>query len=143
MIIRIRKNAFFNTDSYVHFNRKIGFNSETREGGNQVLVSYRNGGVGYGASTLVPKLNGNGFCTITGIGGTITEDSVTTTVNSIDTSSIPAKGQIFLFSWAPVVPPSERPVVVPTTDNQCRAMMMPTPNSLSKRPQKRTCRWDR
>lgn len=44
-------------DYYIHFNRKIGFNSGSLEGGNQVLVAKRKKGNGYGESTLIGKLN--------------------------------------------------------------------------------------
>ena len=117
MIIRIQ-NATNNTDTYVHFNRQIGFNSQTKEGGNRVLVSTRSHGVGYGASTLHAKLNANSTYTINGIGGTA--DSVTITVNSIDISSTPAKANISIQlvqqpTPAPVVAPTPAPVVAPTS----------------------------
>jgi len=46
------------TNFYVAFNRKSGMNSQTLEGGDQVLVTkYK--GTGYGASDLVAKLGAN------------------------------------------------------------------------------------
>ena len=112
MIIRIQ-DATSNTDTYVHFNH----NSETKEGGNQVLVGTRKSGVGYGASTLCAKLNSNGVYAINGIGGTA--DSVTITVNSIDTSSTPARANVSIQlvqqpTQAPVVPTTGAPLVPPT-----------------------------
>jgi len=44
---------------YVSFNRKVGINSGTIEGGNQVLVHEKEG-VGYGESTLMRKLSSGG-----------------------------------------------------------------------------------
>jgi hypothetical protein len=125
MIIRIQ-DATKNTDTYVHFNRKIGINSETKEGGNQVLVSTRTSGVYYGASTLRAKLDANRVYTINGIGETA--DSVTITVNSIDTSSTPAKANVSIQlvpqpTQAPVVVPTPAPVVSPTT----APVVAPTP----------------
>ena len=120
MIIRIR-NDFANTDTYVHFNRKIGFNSETLEGGNQVLVGYRKSGVGYGSSTLAAKLNANGVYTINNIGGT--QGSVRITVNSINTSSTPARANISIqLVGQPTLAPTPTPTPVPTT-----AAPTPTP----------------
>eukprot|EP00545_Synedropsis_sp_CCMP1620_P006689 CAMPEP_0119029482 /NCGR_PEP_ID=MMETSP1176-20130426/40541_1 /TAXON_ID=265551 /ORGANISM="Synedropsis recta cf, Strain CCMP1620" /LENGTH=760 /DNA_ID=CAMNT_0006985829 /DNA_START=47 /DNA_END=2329 /DNA_ORIENTATION=- len=56
MIIRIQDEVA-NQDIYVHFNRQLSFNSETYEGGNQVMVATRQGGgTFYSASTLVAKL---------------------------------------------------------------------------------------
>jgi hypothetical protein len=117
MIIRIKDASTSNTDTYVHFNRKIGFDSETKEGGNHVLVGTRKSGIGYGASTLRAKLNSNGVYAINGIGGTV--DSVTITVNSIDTSSTPARANVSMQlvqqpTQAPVVPTTGAPLVPPT-----------------------------
>ena len=57
MIIRIQSSS---TDIYVSFNRKIGINSGTQEGGDQVLVATRAPGTGYAASLLVAKLSATG-----------------------------------------------------------------------------------
>jgi hypothetical protein len=43
MIIRI---ITYTTDVYIHFNRMIGMNMNTDEGGDQVLVTTRKTGVG-------------------------------------------------------------------------------------------------
>ena len=91
MIIRIQ-DANTNTDTYVHFNRQIGFNSETQEGGDQVLVSTRSGGVGYAQSNLKAKLSAGGVYTTNTIGGN--GASLTITVHSIDTSTTPARANI-------------------------------------------------
>jgi hypothetical protein len=116
MIIRIQ-DATKNIDTYVHFNRQIGFNSETQEGGNQVLVSTRSGDAGYATSSLETKLDANGVYTINDIGGS--GASVTITVNSIDTSTTPAKANISVqlvpqATSAPAVAPTAAPVVSPT-----------------------------
>ena len=116
MIIRIR-NAYANRDTYVHFNRKIGMNSGTLEGGNEVLVSYRAGGVDYKVSNLVAKLNANGVYTIDNIGGTT--KSVKITVNSINTSSTPARAKVSIqlvpkMTDDLVVLPPDTPVVAQT-----------------------------
>jgi len=57
VIVQIPDTSF---DWYVSFNRKVGINSGTKEGGNQVLVHKRNKGVAYGASDLMAKLNAGG-----------------------------------------------------------------------------------
>ena len=57
VIVQIPDTSF---DWYVSFNRKVGINSGTKEGGNQVLVHRRNKGVAYGESDLMAKLNAGG-----------------------------------------------------------------------------------
>lgn len=47
-------------DYYVSFNRQVGHNSGTLEGGNQVLVHSRPTGTQYGESKLLAKLNAGG-----------------------------------------------------------------------------------
>lgn len=54
------------TDYYVSFNRKIGINSGTVEGANQVLVHSRPTGTGYAESKLLAKLNAGGSFEIPG-----------------------------------------------------------------------------
>ena len=44
-------------DYYVGFNRHVGINSGTREGGNQVTIESRSVGTGYATSSLVAKLS--------------------------------------------------------------------------------------
>ena len=44
-------------DYYVSFNRAVGYNSGTQEGGNQVLVHKRASADGYSQSWLMAKLN--------------------------------------------------------------------------------------
>jgi hypothetical protein len=133
MIIRIQDDNS-NTDTYVHFNRQIGFNSETKEGGNQVLVSTRTSGVGYAASNLKAKLNADGVYYINDIGGS--GASVRITVKSINTFTTPARANISVqlvlqptpapvahptaapvapLTASPVVPPTIAPVAPPTT----------------------------
>jgi hypothetical protein len=116
MIIRIQ-NDFANNDTYVHFNRQIGMNSETKEGGDQVLVSTRTGGVDYAPSNLTAKLNASGVYTINDIGGN--GDALTITVNSINTSSTPARAKVSIqlvpkMTDDLVVLPPDTPVVAQT-----------------------------
>ena len=106
MIIRIQ-DATSKIDTYVHFNRMIGFNSGTKEGGDQVIVSTRPSGVNYAASTLVAKLNPDRAYTISGIGGS--GDSVTITVKSIDTSSTPARAMVSVQLVPNTAAPSSSP----------------------------------
>jgi hypothetical protein len=61
MIVRIITST---TDVYIHFNRQIGINSGTQEGGNQVLVTTRPTGTGYAPSTLQAKLSAGGTITL-------------------------------------------------------------------------------
>jgi hypothetical protein len=113
MIIRIQ-DANSNKDIYVHFNRKIGFNSETKEGADQVLVSTRTSGVGYAQSDLVAKLNTAGVYTINDIGGS--GASVRINVNSINTSRANISIQLVPQSTpVPIDPPTAAPVDPPTT----------------------------
>ena len=125
MIIRIQ-DANSNTDTYVHFNRKIGFNSGTKEGGDQVLVSTRTSGVGFAVSNLVAKLNSDEVYTINDIGGS--GASVRININSINTSITPARANISIqlvpqstpapvapLTAAPVAPLTAAPIDPPTT----------------------------
>jgi hypothetical protein len=70
-------------DFYVAFNRATGFNSGTKEGHNQVLITEQGDGQSNAKSLLVAKLNEGMSYTIVDFGG-VSDDSVTVTVNSIN-----------------------------------------------------------
>ena len=88
MIIRIRSSV----DYYIHFNRKIGNNFETLEGGDQVLVASRAPGIGYDKSNLLAKLSVNRAY----VYSIVNEDSINLRilVQAIDTSVVPARARI-------------------------------------------------
>eukprot|EP00547_Thalassionema_nitzschioides_P015415 CAMPEP_0194239802 /NCGR_PEP_ID=MMETSP0158-20130606/6152_1 /TAXON_ID=33649 /ORGANISM="Thalassionema nitzschioides, Strain L26-B" /LENGTH=506 /DNA_ID=CAMNT_0038974361 /DNA_START=68 /DNA_END=1585 /DNA_ORIENTATION=+ len=96
-----------NNDYYVHFNRKVGFNSGTAEGGDQVLVATRSAGVGYDASTLLSKLNANGAYTISGFGS---QGDLTINVQSINTSTGEASVNILYGDTSPTPAPTPAPI---------------------------------
>lgn len=89
MIVRIESDE--TDDVYIHFNRKIGFNSQSREGGDHVLVTSRPEGLGYGLSTRVAALTDGGVHTISNFEGS--GKDLTITVNSI-TFGVPARASI-------------------------------------------------
>ena len=105
MIIKIQGS----TDTYINFNRQIGMNSGTQEGGNQVLVTRRATGTGYASSTLVAKLSANGVYTIPNFSGTTS--TLRITVNSIVTSSTPGRASLSIDL---VSTPTQAPTQVPT-----------------------------
>jgi len=84
-IVMIKIEGYATLDYYVSFNRQSGINSETREGGDQVLVHSRGPG-GYVTSDLIAKLNAGGIYTITETG----QESTTISILSINTSTSPA-----------------------------------------------------
>jgi hypothetical protein len=85
-------------DWYVSFNRKIGINSGTVEGGDQVLVHKRPSGLGYGESTLMAKLSS---------GNTYSDAPLEITVNAIDLSANPAFASVTFGTTAPTTSPTE------------------------------------
>jgi len=110
---------------YVHFNRKEGFNSGTKESGNQVLVVSRPEGVGYGASLLQAKLSTNDQYTIQNFGSygslTISVGAITLNAGSKSWADVtiqygPASTDAPVISPtnAPVVSPTDAPVIAPT-----------------------------
>ena len=98
MIIRICSSS---KDYYVHFNRKIGMNSGTLEGGNQVLVSSRVPGTGLAVSYLVAKLSGGGMYTIPILNGS--GKALTVLVSSISLGAVPARATVSIqFGFDPI-----------------------------------------
>jgi hypothetical protein len=109
MIVRIITST---TDIYVHFNRKIGMNSDTLEGADQVLVVTKNTGVFHsGTSNLVSKMATNGVYTIPNFNGSA--NSLAIRVVSITTTTVPGRAEIsiqFDATPAPVSSPVSSPV---------------------------------
>ena len=100
MIIRIRGY----TDYYVRFNRKIGMNNGTQEGGNPVLVASRARGTGLAISDLVAKLSSGESFTIPNFNYSTV--SLTLAVAEIDVQALPARANIsvqFALSAPPFV----------------------------------------
>jgi hypothetical protein len=88
MIIRI---ITYTTDVYIHFNRMIGMNMNTDEGGDQVLVTTRKTGVGE-TSDLKSKLADSVVYTILYVNGS--PNPLEIRVNSITATSVPARANI-------------------------------------------------
>ena len=112
MIIRIRSSV---DDYYIHFNRQIGMNAETKEGGNKVLVAKRSSGTGYAFSYLLAILGPGGVYTISNFNGS--RSAMTIVVRTINTRSIPARANIsvrFGPSSAPTRTPTRAPTKAPT-----------------------------
>lgn len=112
MIIRIRSS----TDDCVHFNRRIRINAGTQEGGDVVLVSSREPGIGFAQSYLLAKLSKGGVFAIPHFNGS--SASLKITVTSINLTTVPAKATISVqFGTLNVTPhpsPSMKPTPKPT-----------------------------
>ena len=89
MIVRI---ITATTDYYIHFNRMIGMNIGTAEGGDHVLVTSRETGVGYAESMLEVMLGANTYATISNFNGGWTP--LTISVTSITTTTVPGYATI-------------------------------------------------
>jgi hypothetical protein len=88
MIVRIRSTM----DYYVHFNRKIGRNSGTMEGADQVLVSSRIPETGLAVSSLLAKLSSGGEFTIPNfMKSTLSLKIVVTAINM---KTVPARASV-------------------------------------------------
>jgi len=70
-------------DYYVNYNRKVGINYGTVEGGDQVMITTQ--GDGYSPSTLMAKLSAGASYTVAGFGGT--SGTLVVKVNSISTTA--------------------------------------------------------
>jgi len=115
-------------DWYVSFNRKIGINRGTKEGGNQVLVHKRSSGLGYGESDLIAKLDA---------GDTYSNAALplAITVNSIDLSADPAFAFVTIApvptpaptTQAPTPDPTPAPTQAPAPDPTPPPTPVPTP----------------
>ena len=108
----IKVNQQTSTDFYVAFNRKVGSNSGTVEGGNQVMVWRAGGeGSGYAESELLAKLNAGNTYTITDFDGTGNDLDVV--VNSIDLSASPVAVASITIGTG-TAQPSKSPTPVPS-----------------------------
>jgi len=83
LIFRLKPQSGDN-EYYVQFNRQLGFNSGTKEGGNQVMVVSRGRGTDYSPSLIQAKLNADNQYTISSFG---IHGSLTITVQSITLNS--------------------------------------------------------
>ncbi|KAI2502870.1 hypothetical protein MHU86_11617 [Fragilaria crotonensis] len=101
MIIRIQGSV---NDTYVSFNRRIGINSGTKKGADEVLVAIRATGLNYALSYLVAKLSGNGIYSVPNFNGSTS--TLRIIVNSIDTNTIPSRANVSIDLVTPRrVPP--------------------------------------
>jgi len=77
-------------DYYINFNRMTGFNNETQEGGDQILLTSQGAnGERFSKSTLLAKLSNGGLYNISDYGGS-PGTTVQVAVTNIDVSAIPA-----------------------------------------------------
>ncbi|KAI2492997.1 Gametolysin peptidase M11 [Fragilaria crotonensis] len=123
MIIRIRSTQ----DYYIHFNRQIGMNSGTQEGGDKVLVTSRDRGTGLAASKLLAKLSKNGVYTISAFNGS--NQSLKIVVSSINLGTLPARASVsvqFALSAPPFVQPTVEPTAAPTREPTAAPTREPT-----------------
>ncbi len=94
-IVLVKIETGTDLDYYVNFNRKVGFNSGTKEGGDQVLIVASPGnGESYGNSLLEAKLSADQSSPdIIGSGGGF-RWSIQVTANTINTTASPAYANI-------------------------------------------------
>ena len=120
----VKINSSTSTDYYINFNHRTGYNDETQEGGNQVMIMYAgNEGAGGAESTLVAKLNALGTWT-----GTIDGISITVKVESINLSTGDA---VICVSQAGSVCGTDAPVTAaPVTSSPTRAPTTPNPTAV-------------
>jgi hypothetical protein len=107
IIVRIMTST---TDTYVHFNRAIGMNVGTLEGGDQVLVTTQNTGTGHADSNLVSKMSTGSIYTIPNFNGS--PNPLVIRVVSISTNTVPGRANISVQFGAPV--PTLKPTPKPT-----------------------------
>jgi hypothetical protein len=124
MIVRIITST---KDIYIHFNRQVGMNAGTQEGGNQVLVTTRDTGTGYALSDLVAKLNAFDSYTVPEtIGGGRT---ISIQVFSISTGTVPGLAIISIkFSNSPSIEQTLAPTPFPTFRPTDQPTNAPTKN---------------
>ncbi|KAI2489233.1 hypothetical protein MHU86_25350 [Fragilaria crotonensis] len=109
MIIRIQGSV---NDTYVSFNRRIGINSGTKKGADEVLVAIRATGLNYALSYLVAKLSGNGIYSVPNFNGSTS--TLRIIVNSIDTNTIPSRANVSIDLVTPKAGPTNAPTSTPT-----------------------------
>ena len=130
MIIRIRGDTL---DYYVHFNRKIGMNSETQEGGDQVLITSRTSGTEMSPTSLLGKLSANDAYSIPAFSGL--SAGLKIFVSSINLSTAPARASVTVFYDAKVdrtSPPTTKQFTKQPTRRSPRTKP-PTPAPTKKR----------
>ena len=85
-------------DYYINFNRKTGMNSETQEGGDQVLITSQGAnGRAFAKSTLHAKLSAGGSYEMKGFGGS-DFGGIKIKVNAINLSASPAYASVTIGS---------------------------------------------
>ena len=102
MIIRIRS---ISTDYYINFNRQVGMNAGTQEGGNQVLVASRVPGTALAVSYLLAKLGSGGMYTIPQFNGST--KSLKIVVTAINVRTVPARASVSVQFGTPA--PTQKP----------------------------------
>ena len=117
MIVRI---ITATTDFYIHFNRMIGMNIGTLEGGDHVLVTSRSTGVDFAESTLEAMLSANTFYTIPNFNGGWTP--LTISVTSITTTTVPGYATISI-QYGESVPSASTPSIFQTSSVTTRSPM--------------------
>ena len=124
MVIKIDNG---NSDFFINYNRKTGFNSGTVEGGNQVMITQAGNGNNYAESELLSKLSAGGSRSLVANG-----ETVVVTVNSINTSGNGFASISICFAGdcstpAPTVAPTPAPTVPPTPAPTVPPTPPPTP----------------
>ena len=121
MIIKIETGT--STDYFINFNRKIGFNSGTQEGSNQVLITVAGEGNNYAESNLQAKLSA-GQAWVASVG----TETVTVTVKAINVIGNGFANVDICFGQcptnAPTASPTKRPTTSPVTKNVCSVITL-------------------
>lgn len=93
VVVKINDERNGEQDFFVAFNRRVGINSGSSEGGDQVLITTAGGeGNSYSNSLLLAKLSAGERYTISSFGGT--SNDVVVRVDSIDTGSTPGSARV-------------------------------------------------
>lgn len=128
--ILIKLDTTSSDDYYINFNRKIDFNSGTKEGANQVMITKAGAeGNGYSQSWLQAKLSANSSWESP---ADFNGETVTVTVNSIGTR---ANVKICVGNCSPVTDtPSKSPLSsskAPSSSSKAPSSKAPTKNPTS------------
>jgi hypothetical protein len=123
MIIRIRNTL----DTYIHFNRMIGMNSETVEGGDMVLISSAEKTTDYVTTNLLSKLIENETYKL-GISLNGKRTTVYIKVTSLNLSTVPARAGITITTKTNTKAPVPSPTLAPTPNPTPNPTPRPTPS---------------
>jgi hypothetical protein len=119
MIVRIRSSI--SQDTYIHFNRQIGFNAEARlsNGGDKVLIATRASYPDFSTSNLTAILGNSDVHMIPNFHGS--SNALIISISSIVTNTIPARARVNIrFDSVlsdPLALTTQKPIASPSSSN--------------------------